>query len=94
MLQTPKATVEVKELNVDISKDSGSKQNLFVKLHILPIVVHMGEQRVSSDQFSNLSSGGCLPAGLLSCAIMERSSAPLYCEEFSLCCEFGHDRYC
>lgn len=94
MLQTPKATVEVKELKVDISKDSQSKQNLFVKLHILPIVVHLGDQRVSCDQSSNFSTGGCLPIGLLSSAIMERSSAPFICEEFSLCCEFGHDRYC
>ncbi|XVF62726.1 hypothetical protein PTKIN_Ptkin09bG0031100 [Pterospermum kingtungense] len=39
-LQTAKATIEVKELKVDISKDGGSKPNLSVKLHILPISVH------------------------------------------------------
>ena len=92
-LQTPKATVEVKELKVDIFKDSGSGQNLFVKLHILPIVVHMGEHRVSIDQSSNFISEGCLSAGQSTCAIMERASAPFFCEEFSLSCEFGHDRY-
>lgn len=89
MLQTTKATVEIKELEVDISKDSGSKPNLFVKLHILPIVVHMGEPRFCSDQSSNLGY-----EGQSSCAIMERSSASFICEEFSLSCEFGHDRYC
>ncbi|XP_062099220.1 protein SABRE [Humulus lupulus] len=92
VLKTPKATLEVKELKVDISKDSQPKQNLFVKLHILPIIVHLGDQRVSSDQSSNFSSGGCLPIGLLSSTIMERSPAPFICEGFSLCCEFGHDR--
>ncbi|XVE95166.1 hypothetical protein REPUB_Repub02eG0072900 [Reevesia pubescens] len=71
VLKTSKATFEVKELNVDISKDGGSKPNLFVKLHILPIYVHS------------------IP--LLS-GIMEKPSAPFSCEEFSLSCEFGHDR--
>ncbi|XVF39663.1 hypothetical protein PTKIN_Ptkin01aG0051500 [Pterospermum kingtungense] len=40
VLKTPKVTTEVKELNMDMSKDGGSKQNLFVKLHILPISVY------------------------------------------------------
>ncbi|XP_017981411.1 PREDICTED: protein SABRE [Theobroma cacao] len=71
VLKTPKATVEVKELKVDISKDGGSKPNLFVKLHILPISVHA---------IRSLSG------------IMEKFSAPFSCEEFSLSCEFGHDR--
>ncbi|GMN40176.1 hypothetical protein TIFTF001_009410 [Ficus carica] len=92
VLKTPKATVEVKELKVDIFKDSGSGQNLFVKLHIVPIIVHMGEQRVSIDQSSNFISEGCLSAGQSTCAILERASAPFFCEEFSLSCEFGHDR--
>lgn len=92
MLQTPKASVEVKELKVDISKDGGTKPNLFVKLHILPIFVHMGE-RGCSDQSSNLIYEVCLSAGQSSYAIMERTSAPFICEEFSLSCEFGHDRY-
>ncbi|XP_022728696.1 protein SABRE-like isoform X2 [Durio zibethinus] len=71
VLKTPKATIEVKELKVDISKDGGSKPNLFFKLHILPISVHTIQ----------LLSG-----------IMEKPSAPFCCEEFSLSCEFGHDR--
>ncbi|XVF36567.1 hypothetical protein REPUB_Repub19eG0068700 [Reevesia pubescens] len=71
VLKTPKATVDVKELKVDISKDCGSKPNLFAKLHILPISVHSVQ----------LLSG-----------IMEKPSAPFSCEEFSLSCEFGHDR--
>ncbi|GAV66856.1 Fmp27_GFWDK domain-containing protein/Apt1 domain-containing protein [Cephalotus follicularis] len=92
VVKMPIATVEVKELKVDISKDGGSKPNLFVKLQILPIIVHMGEPRVSCDQSSNLNSGGCISASQSSFAMMERSSAFLNCEEFSLFCEFVHER--
>lgn len=93
LLQTPKATVEIKELKVDISKDGASKPTLFVKLHLLPIVAHLGGARVSSDQSSSFSGGGCISANQASSAIMERASAPFSCEEFSLSCEFGHVRF-
>lgn len=93
MLQTPKSTVEVKELKVDISKDGGSGSNLFVRLHILPILVHIGEPRVICDQLSNFSGGGCSSSGQASIASTEKSSAPFVCEKVSISCEFGHDRY-
>lgn len=91
-MQTPKATIEVKELRVDISKDGGSKPALFVKLHLLPIVVHLGEPRISCDLSSNFDYGGCTSASQASFALMEGTSAPFCCEEFSLSSEFGHDR--
>lgn len=93
ILQTPKSTVEIKELNVDISKDGGSKSSLLVRLQILPILVHLGEPRVSCDQLSNLSDGGCSSSGQASIAAIDRSSAPFICEKFSIFCEFGHNRY-
>ncbi|XP_022773030.1 protein SABRE isoform X2 [Durio zibethinus] len=71
VLKPPQATIEVKELKVDISKDGGPKPNLFVKLHILPISIHAIQ----------MLSG-----------VMEKPSTPFSCEEFSLSCEFGHDR--
>ncbi|RDY04424.1 Protein SABRE, partial [Mucuna pruriens] len=94
VLKTPKSTVEIKELNVDISKDGGSKSNLLVRLQILPIFVHFGEPepRVSCDLLSNLSGGGCSSSGQASITAIERSSAPFICEKFSVSCEFGHDR--
>lgn len=92
VVKTPKVTVEVKELTVDISKDGGSKPNLFVKLHILPIFVHIGEPQGGCDQASSFNSGGCISTGQSSLAMIDRSSAPFSCEEFSLSCEFGHDR--
>ncbi|RZC15868.1 Protein SABRE isoform B [Glycine soja] len=92
VLKTPKFTVEIKELNVDISKDGGSKSNLLVRLQILPIFVHIGEPRASCDFLSNLSGGGCSSSGQASITALERSSAPFICETFSVSCEFGHNR--
>ncbi|CAK9163638.1 unnamed protein product, partial [Ilex paraguariensis] len=92
VVKMPKATIEVKELRMDISKDGGSRPALFVKLHLLPITVHLGEPQVSCDHSSNFNNGGCVPASQTSFAMMERASAPFSCEEFSISCEFGHDR--
>ncbi|KAL7219576.1 hypothetical protein ACSBR2_012602 [Camellia fascicularis] len=92
MLQMPRATIEVKELRVDISKGGGSKPTLFVKLYLLPIVVHLGDPRVSYDQSSNFNHGGYTSTSHVSSALMEKTSAPFYCEELTLSSEFGHDR--
>ncbi|CAI0545806.1 unnamed protein product [Linum tenue] len=91
VVKTPKATVEVKDLRLGISKDGGSSPNLFIKLHILPIFVHMGEPRSSCDQPAN-SNNRESTSGELSFGSMERSSAPFSCDEFFLSVEFGHDR--
>lgn len=93
ILQTPKASLEVKELKVDISKDGTSKQNLIVKLQILPIVVQRNEPRASCDLSSTFCTGETLSVGQSSSALVDRSSTLFVCEEFSLTCEFGHDRY-
>ncbi|KAL8487833.1 hypothetical protein ACS0TY_024229 [Phlomoides rotata] len=80
VLKTPKATVEIKELRVDISKDGGSEARLFVKLQLFPITVHLGESRVTSGESSlanQLTDGVC---------------PPFSCEEFYVLCEFGHNR--
>lgn len=88
-LKTPKATIEVKDLKVEISKDGGSKPNLLVKLQISPILVYLGESRMSCDQSCNLDGDFSNQMGH---ACMERSSAPFSCEELLLSCEFGHNR--
>ncbi|XP_065880968.1 protein SABRE isoform X2 [Euphorbia lathyris] len=92
VVKTPKATVEIKELKLDITKDGGSKPNLFVKLQILPIAIHMGEPRVSCDQSSNFDSGGGIFESETPLGLVEGPSAAFSCEEFSLSCEFGHER--
>ncbi|XP_057773183.1 protein SABRE-like [Salvia miltiorrhiza] len=86
VLKTPKATLDIKELRVDISKDAGSEAGLFVKLQLFPITVHLGESRVASDQ--PVVSGGSFSANQL----MDGVCAPFSCEEFSLLCELGHNR--
>ncbi|KAL6176770.1 hypothetical protein ACLB2K_053403 [Fragaria x ananassa] len=92
IFKTPKASLEVKELKVDISKDGTSKQNLIVKLQILPIVVQRNEPRASCDLSSTFCTGETLSVGQSSSALVDRSSTLFVCEEFSLTCEFGHDR--
>lgn len=87
ILQTPKATLDIKELRVDISKDGGSEAGLFVKLQLFPITVHLVESRVASDQ--PVISGGSSSANRLTDGVCP----PFSCEEFSLLCELGHNRY-
>ncbi|KAJ1421322.1 FMP27, GFWDK domain [Sesbania bispinosa] len=92
VLKTPKSTLEIGELNVDISKDGGSESDLFVRVQILPIVVHIGDPQVNCDQLSTFSGGGCSVSRQASVAAIEKSPAPFICEKFSVSCKFGHDR--
>ncbi|KAK4740890.1 hypothetical protein SAY87_024478 [Trapa incisa] len=92
IVKMPKATIEVKELTVDISKEGGSKPYLLVKLQILPIIVYLGEPRLCYDQSSSFDSEGCLLSGQTSSSLLEKSFAPFSCDELFLSCEFGHDR--
>lgn len=90
-VKVPKANIEIKELRVDISKDAEPKQALFVKLKLLPIVVHLGETGILFDQFSSSNDDGLTSTGQASCSLMERTSS-FCCEEFSLLSEFDHNR--
>nr|XP_017218041.1 PREDICTED: protein SABRE isoform X2 [Daucus carota subsp. sativus] len=92
VLRTSQATIDIKELGVDISRDGGSKTALFVKLHLLPIVAHLGVARVSCDQSSSLSGAGYSFGYQASSTLTERASVPFLCEEFHVSCEFGHVR--
>ncbi|VFQ86788.1 unnamed protein product [Cuscuta campestris] len=89
-LRTPKAAVEVKELTLDISKDGGSKPALFVKLFLVPVLVHLGDTRSSDDR--SLVNGEPSPLHHTLLSVTERTSAPFICEEFSALLEFGHER--
>ncbi|KAL0718645.1 hypothetical protein Bca4012_067968 [Brassica carinata] len=91
VVKTRKAVMEVKELKLDISKDGGTKPNLYVELHVLPILVHLCESRMMSDQSSS-SSFERSTASQTTSATSDRSSAALFCDDLSLSTEFGHDR--
>ncbi|XP_076926982.1 protein SABRE-like isoform X1 [Bidens hawaiensis] len=92
VVKTPKATAEVKDLGVEISKDGGTKPSILVKLQLLPVVVHVVDPRISFDQSSSFSNAESFTAGQTCFATIEKASAPFVCEEFHLSSEFGHDR--
>ncbi|RWR77330.1 protein SABRE [Cinnamomum micranthum f. kanehirae] len=92
VVKVPKATIEIKDLVVDISKHGRSLSTLCVKLHLLPFLVHMGDSRLSYEQSSTFNQGEGKAIGLGSVAMMERNSAYFICEELSLTCEFSHER--
>ncbi|CAN4115175.1 unnamed protein product [Withania somnifera] len=81
VVKTPKAGLEVKEMTLDISNNSGPEPVLSVKFRIFSSFVHLSKSQSWSDQSSMHS--GYIP-----------TSAPFSCDEVSLLCEFGHDRLC
>ncbi|XP_010545182.1 PREDICTED: protein KINKY POLLEN [Tarenaya hassleriana] len=90
VIQTQKATAEVKELELDLSKDRGSA-SFFMKLYIVPILVKIGDPRVFSTQSFETNSDIC-PPNHTSPAIIESSSPSFWCQKLSLSCEFAHNR--
>ncbi|KAH9605088.1 hypothetical protein KSS87_000957 [Heliosperma pusillum] len=92
VLKTPKVSLEVKDLRVDISKDGNTKPSLFIKLFLSPIVAQVGEQRISHDECSSHVDEGDLTASQLSTTMSDQAFSSFNCEELSLSCEFGHNR--
>ncbi|KAL9272149.1 SABRE-like protein [Drosera capensis] len=89
VFKTRKATFEVKQLKVDLSKDGST--NLLVKLLLSPIVAHM-DPAPCNDEPSLMSSEGCDLPCQSSAAQVEKAPASLICEELSVSCKFGHVR--
>nr|GEU34142.1 protein SABRE [Tanacetum cinerariifolium] len=89
-VKTPKATLEIKDLGVDISKDEGSKPSMYLKLQISPIAIHLGEQHVSDDSLCSSNDSESLSAG--NGSMIYKSSAHFICEEFGLLVDFGPHR--
>uniref|UniRef100_A0A1J3J5Z2 FMP27/BLTP2/Hobbit GFWDK motif-containing RBG unit domain-containing protein n=1 Tax=Noccaea caerulescens TaxID=107243 RepID=A0A1J3J5Z2_NOCCA len=96
VVQTPKARAEIKELELDLSKDRGSS-NFFIKLYILPISVQIGDEpHVISTHHSPEINSDIIQT---SSEIAEGPSSPspspssLHCEKVSFSCEFGHNRH-
>lgn len=89
--QTPKATLEIKDMGVDISKDEGSKPSMYLKLQISPIAIHLGEQHVSDNILCSSNDSESLSAG--NGSMIDKSSAHFICEEFGLLVDFGPHRF-
>lgn len=83
--QTPKASLEIKDLRLDLSKDPGSKPSVYLKLQMLPIVIHLGDNISCSKGNESLCAGDG--------STIHKSSAHFICEEFGLLFEFGHHRF-
>lgn len=86
-MQTPKARAEIKELELDLSKDRRSAI-FFIKLYLLPIFVQIGEPHVistNSDIFLDKQTSSESEQG--------SPSSSFICEKLSFSCEFGHNRY-
>ncbi|VVB08413.1 unnamed protein product [Arabis nemorensis] len=88
VVQTPKARAEIKELELDLSKERGSG-NFFIKLYLLPISVQIGEPHVISTHSPEMIRDTVLDKQTSS-KIAEDSS--FHCEKLSFSCEFGHNR--
>ncbi|KAI3508973.1 hypothetical protein L1887_23996 [Cichorium endivia] len=86
-LPTPKASLEIKDLRLDLNKDPGSKPSVYLKLQVLPIIIHLGEAHVSGDNISGFKAGQSLHAG--DGSTIQRSPAQFICEEFGLLIEVG-----
>lgn len=86
------ASIEVKDLRMDISKDGGSTPILFVKLNLQPILVHMAESRLSCDQSLISGQENFLPSGPAILTSFERNSVPFVCERLSVLSELVHAR--
>ncbi|XP_068654022.1 protein SABRE-like isoform X2 [Aristolochia californica] len=91
VIKVPKATMEVKDLKVDISKDGEPVPALFVKLKLVPVLCHMAESRFNCEQSSTFSHEG-YTSGQTYLSNVEKNLVPFICEELSLSSEFGHDR--
>ncbi|KAL7583710.1 hypothetical protein Lser_V15G44672 [Lactuca serriola] len=84
VVKTPKASLEIKDLGLDLSKDPGSKPSVYLKLQMFPIVIHLGDNISCSKGSESLRVGDG--------STIHKSSAYFICEEFGLLFEFGHHR--
>ncbi|KAH7848975.1 hypothetical protein Vadar_011089 [Vaccinium darrowii] len=91
VVKMPRATIAVKELRAGISKDGGSKPALFIKLHLLHILGHLGGPWVNHDKKSNFNRCGYTSASPTFFALLETNPAPFCCEELILSSEFHYD---
>ncbi|XP_078430617.1 HYPERSENSITIVE TO PI STARVATION 4 isoform X2 [Wolffia australiana] len=89
VVRTPRATIDVKDLLLDMSKIGNSSSVLHIKLHLLPILIYVCDERSSFDQSSYYHQSGYLPAGH---QLDGKAPAPFICEKLSIVCELGHER--
>ncbi|KAK1379101.1 Golgi-body localization protein domain [Heracleum sosnowskyi] len=92
VLKTSKATIEIKELGLDISKVGGSNPTVFVRLLLLPIIAHLGIARDIRDQLSSSGNISYNHNYQTPSTDKDKAVVPFLWEEFFLSCELGHVR--
>lgn len=92
VVKVPKAVIEVKELRLDILKDSGVETFFNFCLHFTPLLVQMDTPEFSSGRSSDHHQTYYLFDKKECSSIMERNPVPIICEDISIACEFGYER--
>ncbi|KFK32806.1 hypothetical protein AALP_AA6G290500 [Arabis alpina] len=91
VVQTPKARAEIKELELDLSKERGSGK-FFIKLYLLPIFLQICESDISSTHSPEMVGDTVLHKQTSSKIAEDSSPSSFHCEKLSFSCEFGHNR--
>ncbi|KAK8919195.1 hypothetical protein KSP39_PZI021895 [Platanthera zijinensis] len=92
VIKVPKAIIGVKELRLDIQKESGYDPLFKFFLHLTPLLIQMYTPESSFDQpFDNQQTDRFIARKECS-SILERNPAPIICEDISVSCEFVHER--
>ncbi|CAM0875467.1 unnamed protein product [Alopecurus aequalis] len=92
MIKLPDGAVDIKELKVDTFKIAGPSHILGVKLHVLPLNVHLGDFGLIADAMGSCNQLDAFQSDQASVSSTEKISAPFVCEDLLVTCEFGHEK--
>lgn len=92
MIKVPDGAVDIKELKVDTFKIAGPNHILGVKLHILPLNVHLGDFGLITDPVGSGNQLDTFQSDQASLSSSEKFLAPFVCEDLLVICEFGHEK--
>ena len=92
MMQVPDGAVDIKELKLDTFKIAGPNHILGVKLHILPLNVHLGDFGLIADPVGSGNQLDTFQSDQASLSSSEKFLAPFVCEDLLVICEFGHEK--
>ncbi|KAM0897907.1 hypothetical protein ACQ4PT_022264 [Festuca glaucescens] len=92
MIKVPDGAADIKELKVDTFKIAGPNHILGVKLHILPLNVHVGDFGSTADPMGICNQLDAFQSDQASLPSSENFLAPFVCEDLLVTCEFGHKK--
>jgi hypothetical protein len=92
MMQVPDGAVDIKELKVDTFKIAGPNHILGVRLHILPLNVHVGDFWLTADPMGICNQLDAFQSDQAFLSSSEKFLAPFVCEDLLVTCEFGHEK--